>query len=217
MVVTFHCHQSARGLSARICRLFYLSLQLFTNVFEVGPAGINLYVHAIAAFQVEVAAALRAQPPAIVFADLSDGQSQQNLFLENVFQFQTFTLIVTDFGLRQADRDLVSMSIDPLRTIHQIERLSHRMLHRIQAARTAPLQLDGKPAHQPYILDNVAPAAMLFQQLGPSGHPQRRSLLNVLSQFDYTRRNGLIQNYPSELKILYFYKHKGHSGKMNLN
>src|SRR5947209_18072935 len=90
-------------LSHAVLTTARLSFQLLANIFQCCPAWIAQGLHAIAALHVEVAAAMGAKSFALPAANLLYRQCQQYLLFQHVFQQQTFTLIVTDFRVVEAD------------------------------------------------------------------------------------------------------------------
>ena len=106
-----HDNLSTRSPTLAILTL-NLALQLLLDLVERIPARIADMLLTITLFQVQIAAAVRAQPFAIFPAQGSNRSCQQHLLTQGIFQQQALALIIADFGLSLGNRYLVH-STDP--------------------------------------------------------------------------------------------------------
>src|SRR5579864_1641660 len=88
-------------------------------------------------------------------------------------------------------------------------------MHRIKAAGALHFYFSRKAAYQPDVLNHISAATVFANQFCASCRLQRRCLDLVFQQFNSAGRKSLVKLKVSELKILYFYKHKGRSGKFS--
>src|SRR5215472_1599059 len=138
--------------------------QLLANLFESPPTRIGDRDRAMASFQVEVAAAMRAQSFASRSAHLLGGKPQQNLLLQHVFEMQSLTLIVANLGFRGTDRGILASGVHSLRTIEQVEAFREGIAHRLEAARATSLDFHAKGAQHANVLDHLAGLARFLHQ-----------------------------------------------------
>src|SRR6202012_1874350 len=208
IVVPFpHAPASSKG-----AQNLFLAFQLLANIFQSSPARIWHGAHAITAFHIQVPAALRTQPFAVGAAKLPWRQRQQYLLFQNIFQQQTFALVIANLSFRLADGDLVSLCIHAQRAIEQVKFFSNIVSYGIKAARTAHLNVRGEAAYKPDVLNNFARSPVFPDQLCATRSLQWLCLNQILTKINHAGGKGLVKFQISELKILYFYKHKARSG-----
>ncbi len=109
-------------------------IQLAANIFQRRPARILRRLGAGARFDIQVLAAVRAKPFAVVATDDFQGKSQQDLLLQDIFQQQPLTLIIADLGFGRSDGKLFAARVRALGAVQQIERVDNVLDNRLEAA-----------------------------------------------------------------------------------
>ena len=89
---------------------------------------------------VQILAAMHAQAFAVFAAGDLQGQRQQHLLAQNIFEQKAVPLIIADLGFRVGHRKLVASRIGPERPVQQFELASDLLRHRFHAARALQLK-----------------------------------------------------------------------------
>lgn len=184
-----------------------LVFQLLADIFQGSPARVTHGNYAITTFHIQVPPALWAQALTFRAANLLQRKCQQDLLFQHVFQQNALALIVTDFRLGAADRNLIPTPVHTLRPVEQVKILVYSPLNWIEAARAMHLHLDGECADQANIVHRLPCAPVFPNQLRPASGMYRRLLLDVVSQINNPWVEIFIKRDLPELKFLYFYEH----------
>src|SRR6202034_4001884 len=103
---------------------------------------------------------------------------------DHIVEQNTLPFIIADLSLGAGHRDFVAPGVRPERTIQEIELAVHLLGQRFQAARAIRLQAGRQPALNPYILDDLVLAVMLFDQIGASAAFDRSDLAVIRPEID---------------------------------
>src|SRR6516165_1315876 len=155
----------------------------------------------IAHLHIAVAAALRAQTPAVFAAEHLQRGSQQNLLPQRIFQQKTFTVVIANFGVGLADRHFIGDAIDTEWPIEQVEPSFQVMTDRVEAASTIRLYVAPQAAQQADVFDVVPMAAVLYYQLRATVSMQRPHLAQVETELDGSRLKVFIELQLAEFQF----------------
>lgn len=183
-------------------------IQLAANISQGRPARILQGFRARALLHIQTLSAVRAQTLAVVAADRFQGQSKDDLFLQNILQLQSLTLIIADLGLGGSHRKLCLARVSSLRAIQQIELVRHLLQDRFEAASTGQLNPGLQVPAKAYVLYYLMLAVLLFDQLSPSGGMQHFYLSQVFPEIKHTRVNFLFEINGMQLKFVDFDEHQ---------
>src|SRR5271169_819894 len=184
-----------------------LLIQLIPYLFQRRPPRVFHLDHARALNFIQILAAVRTQPFAIVAANRLQRQRQQHLLAQHVFQQQPFALVVPDLRFRVRNRKLFVPRVRSQRPVQQIETALHLVHNRIEAPRTRHFQARLQLALYPYILHHLVLAVMLFDQIRPPRTAQRRPLQHIRPQINRTRAQFLPEINRVNFQILKFDEH----------
>ena len=161
----------------------------------------------MALLDVQVTSALRAQTFAILPAQCSNRSRQQHLLTQSIFQQQALTLIITDLGLRFADRYLIAAAVYPLRPEEEIKVLIDIVRHRLQTTRTAEFQVRLYIAHQSNVFHILMVPAMFDDQFGTAIAMQLADLTELGAKLDFTGLIILVELQFAEFQFAYTNQH----------
>jgi hypothetical protein len=183
-------------------------IQLATNIFQRGPAGILDRFSAVTRLGIQILAAVWTEPLAVIAANRLEGKRQQHLLLQNVFQLQSLALIVADLGLCGGDGKLLASCIGPLRAIQQIKIMRHVLYHWLETARTSHLNFGLQAAVEAYVFYNLMLPVLLFDQLSAPGGLKHFYLAEILTQVKHTWADVLFEINRMQLKFVDFDEHQ---------
>jgi hypothetical protein len=138
-------------------------------------------------------AAVHAQASAVLAAGHFQGQRQQHLLAQNIFEQNPVALIITDLGFRVGDRKFVAAGVSAERTVEQFKLARYFLRNRIEAARALQFEPCRQLPAQSDVLNNLVLAVMLFDQFGASAGLQRRALPGFAAQVDDTGLKYLLE------------------------
>src|SRR6202162_2387456 len=127
---------------------------------------------------------MHTQALAIFAARDFQGQRQQHLLTQDVFQQNSVALIIADFGLRVGHRKLIAARVRPEGPVEQLKLTCDVLGDRLNAPGAIQFQSRREPSPQPYVLNYLMLAVMLFDNLGMPGCLQRRTLPGFASQIN---------------------------------
>jgi hypothetical protein len=165
---------------------------LFNPAAEIGqrcPPWVCLICIAGTDFMVSITATAGADSFALLLAENSSGQRQQNLLTQNVLNRKTALFIVTDFRVGGRDGAFRASCVHAGGPKNQIERFFEVLLHRIQAPGTQKCEITLVFRSQTDVMNNVVSAPVFCDQVGAAAHRQTAYLLNAGSEVDRTSRD----------------------------
>src|SRR5581483_8402819 len=150
---------------------------------------------------------MRTQAFALFFTNRTQRQRQQNLLAQNVFEQQTFSLIIPDLGLNRGHRELFASGVRTLRTIEQIKLLHQLVFYRFQAPCTCKFHMSLKTAGNAYIVDQLVLAVLLAHQLSPACGVYLSTLPDLRAEIDHSRPNPLVKIDRMNLQLANLNEH----------
>src|ERR1700687_1148296 len=158
---------------------------------------------------------MHTQALAIFAARDFQGQRQQHLLTQNVFQQNSVALIIADFGFRVGHRKLIAARVRAERPVEQLKLTSYLLGDRLNASGAVQFQSRREPPPQPYVLDYLVLAVMLFDNLGMPGCFQRRTLPGFASQINRIGLKLLFKIQRMTFQLIYVQEHCETSAPMS--
>jgi hypothetical protein len=156
---------------------------------------------------VQIFAALRAQALAFCAARDLQGQRQKDLLTQNVFQQDTFALIIADLCFRVRDRKLVASGVSAQGPIKQLKISRDVLVHRFETAGALQLNPGRQTSSQAYVFNYLVFAVMLLDHFGVPGRFQRSKLASFASQVDDIRPKLLLEIQRMKFQIFNVEEH----------
>lgn len=125
---------------------------------------------------VQIATAARAKPFAVGAAERTSGEGQEDLFPQNVFQHQTFFLIITDFSVGRAEGAVGGAGVGALGAEDEIEVAAEGVADGIETAGAGDLEGSGPGGAGADVGDDFFGAAMLMEDFGQALNVEGREL-----------------------------------------
>ena len=180
-----------------------------TNIFQRLPARIFRGNRAGTLLLIQVLAALRTQALAVFLADGLQRQRQKHLLAQDIFQQNTLALIVTDFGFRIGDRELIAPGIYTQGAIQQLELAVYIVADGLKTTRALQFQTCEKASAQAYIFNNLVLAVMFLDQFGAPDCFQRRALADICTKIDDTGLELFLKFARTNFQIFDVEEHPG--------
>jgi uncharacterized protein (DUF885 family) len=142
---------------------------------------------------VAIRAAVRAKSLAVVFAERPSGQGKEHLFPNGVLQQQAALSIIPDFGLFFRNCALTGLGVRSFGAEYEVELTCEVLIDGVEAAGAEEFEFAGEGGAEADVVDDVAVAAMLFDQLGFALDGERAGLADVGGVVDCAFRKAFVQ------------------------
>jgi hypothetical protein len=119
-----------------------------------------------AGFGVQIATAAGAEPFAVLAAKRTGGEGEQHLLPQNIFEYQAFFLIITDFGIGRAQRAVRRAGVGAEGAEEEIEVAAEGVADGIEAAGAGDLEASLPVRASANVGDNLFRATMFAEELG---------------------------------------------------
>jgi hypothetical protein len=143
---------------------------------------------------------VRAKSLAVRGAEQTGRKGEKNLLPEDVFQLQTVSLIITDFGLGSGDCAVIVMGpggvgVGAQRAVNEVEVTLERLGNGGEAAGTLEFEVGGIVGADADVVDDVMGAIVFFDEVGAALDGERRGLANFFAEVDGSGCKGEVENY----------------------
>ena len=139
---------------------------------------------------------MRAQAAAVFAAHSLQGNGQEHLLPQHIFQQHAFPGVVADLGLVFWNGALIHSRIGAAGTVKQVEIPGNVAGYWFQAAGAIQLQAGGEMAYYPDILNALPVSPAFFYQFRVAARAQRPHLVNIFSVINNIRPDLFLEIDP---------------------
>jgi len=181
--------------------LFVAGAEPAAQIGQSGPARVGGGFLAGAGFGVAIASAAGAEPFAVLAAKGSCGEGEQHLLAQNVFENQSFSLIITDFGVGRGEGALGGASVGAEGSEEEIEVAQEGVADGFEAAGAGDFEVAVPAGAGADVLDDFFGAAVLAEELGVALDGEGGDLAGLAAEVDGARGDAGIEGDGLALKV----------------